>query len=63
MWQPIETAPKSGYIIGAWKEGKWHAREIWWDDSVEEWVDTISDRYLKPTHWAPTPGSANGEPK
>lgn len=54
-WQPIETAPKSGYIIGAWKEGKWHAREMWWDDSVEEWTDTMSDRYLKPTHWAPTP--------
>lgn len=58
-WLPIETAPKSGgYVIGAWKDGKWCAREMWWDASVDEWVDTQSDRYLKPTHWAPTPDSS-----
>lgn len=62
MWQPIETAPKNGYLIGAWKDGKWQAREMWWDDSVNEWTDTTSDRYLKPTHWAPTPDNSTAEP-
>lgn len=62
LWLPIATAPKQGYLIGAWKEGKWHAREMWWDDTVEEWTDTMSDRYLKPTHWTPTPENRRGEP-
>ncbi len=54
-WQPIETAPKKGYCIGAWLDGKWVAKHMWWDDSVEEWTDASSDRYLKPTHWMPLP--------
>jgi hypothetical protein len=54
-WQPIEIAPKFGYIIGAWKDGKWLAKEMWWDDTVEEWVDACSDRYCSPTHWMSLP--------
>ena len=54
-WQLIASAPKSGYIIGAWKDGKWHCREMWWDDSVEEWTDTMSDRYLRPIWWTSLP--------
>jgi hypothetical protein len=54
-WQPIETAPKSGYIIGAWKDGKWQAAQLWWDDMVEEWVHATGDHYVKPTHWMPLP--------
>lgn len=61
-WQPIETAPKRGYIIGAWKDGKWHAREMWWDDMHDEWTDTMGDHFLKPTHWIEWPGDAEQQP-
>lgn len=59
LWQPIETAPKRGYIFGAYQYGvdRWAAHCMWWDDSVEEWTDVYSDRYIKPTHWAPLPES------
>lgn len=57
MWQPIETAPKTGYICVAWKNGKWRFSEAWWDELYEEWTCTSSDRYLKPT-WAPLPDPA-----
>jgi hypothetical protein len=55
MWQLIETAPKTGAIIGIWKDGKWQAASLWWDDMVEEWTHTSGDHYCKPTHWMPTP--------
>ena len=56
VWRPIETAPKyEGLLIGAWKTGKWCVCEMWWDDQVDEWTDTFSDRYVYPTHWAPLP--------
>lgn len=54
-WQPIETAPKKGYIIGAWKDGKWCAAELWWDDQVGEWCHSTGDYYCHPTHWMPLP--------
>jgi hypothetical protein len=50
-WQDISTAPKDKRIIGVWKDGKWYAAELWWDDSVEEWTHTSGDYYCKPTHW------------
>jgi hypothetical protein len=55
MWQLIETAPKKDAIIGIWKDGKWQAASLWWDDMVEEWTHTSGDHYCKPTHWMPTP--------
>jgi len=57
-WLSIESAPKSGYIIGAWKDGKWQAAEMWFDDSVDEWTHTTSDRYMNPTYWVPVPTNA-----
>ncbi len=54
-WQPIETASKHGYIIGAWKDGKWQAAEVWWNDNEEEWNHTTGDHIVHPTHWAPLP--------
>lgn len=50
-WRDIATAPKNKRIIGVWKDGKWCAAELWWDDSVEEWTHTSGDYYCKPTHW------------
>lgn len=57
-WQSIESAPKIGYIIGAWLDGKWCCRQLWWDSAVDEWTDASSDRYCKPTRWVPSPPSA-----
>lgn len=54
-WQKIETAPKNQRIIGVWKDGKWQAAELWWDDMVEEWTHTSADYYCNPTHWMPLP--------
>ena len=55
-WQPIETAPKSGYIMGAWKEGgKWYCRELF--NEYDEWVCVASDLIYKPSHWMPLPSA------
>ena len=54
-WRPIESAPKGGYIMGAWKEGKWHCREMFLEN--DEWTCTMSDRIYSPTHWMPLPAA------
>lgn len=54
-WQPIETAPKSKRIIGAWLDGKWQVAELWYDDTVDEWTHTSGDYYCKPTSWMLSP--------
>lgn len=56
-WQPIETAPKSGYIVVGtqYAKGKWLVNYVFWDDLVEEWTDASSDRYIRPQVWAPQP--------
>jgi hypothetical protein len=61
-WLDIEGAPRSGYIIGAWKDGKWQAAQLWWDDSVEEWTHATGDHYVKPTHWMPLPEPPTSSP-
>lgn len=57
MWQPMETAPKSGYIVVGtqYAPGKWLVNYAWWDDNAEEWTDVHSDRLLSPHVWAPRP--------
>jgi hypothetical protein len=55
MWQPIETAPKHGYIVVGTKDGKWYFNTVWWNEQVEEWEDVSSDRYVRPSVWAPLP--------
>ena len=54
-WQPIETANKRDYIIGVWKDGKWQAAELWFNDAEEEWNHTTGDHICRPTHWMPLP--------
>lgn len=59
MWQPIETAPESGYIVGAWKDGtRWLVAVVF--NEYDEWVNIHSDMIHRPTHWAPLP-DAHGE--
>jgi hypothetical protein len=53
-WQPIETAPEAGYIIGAWLDGdRWRVAQVF--NENDEWVDVFSDRIHSPTHWMPLP--------
>lgn len=54
-WQPIETAPKSGYIMGAWQDGRWYCRQMFYEN--DEWVCAASDRIHIPTHWMSLPGA------
>jgi hypothetical protein len=57
-WHPIKTAPKSGYIIGAWKYGsRWVAAQVF--DEHDEWVDVHTDRIRTPTHWIKLPEDEN----
>lgn len=74
MWQPIETAPKTGrhilvcrnydpgfgYCDGEWQKGMTVAH--WFDDGFyPSWCD---DECLEPidvTHWMPLPAPPKGE--
>ncbi len=58
-WQPIETAPLSGYILGAWRDGShWRFAEVFSED--DEWVNVNSDCICSPTHWMPLPPANPG---
>jgi hypothetical protein len=53
-WRDIESAPKSGYIIGAWQDGRrWRFAQVF--NECGEWVDVFSDHIHQPTHWQPLP--------
>lgn len=54
-WKPINEAPKNKRIIGIWKDGKWCAAHLWWDDQAEEWTHTSGDYYCKPQYFMETP--------
>lgn len=54
-WQPIESADKSKRIIGIWKDGKWQAGELWFDDSIDEWTHTGGDYYCNPQYFVYSP--------
>lgn len=61
-WQPIETAPRSGYIVGAWRDGdRWRFAQVF--DEWGEWVNVHSDRIERPTHWTVLPDALGGERK
>jgi hypothetical protein len=60
-WQPIKTAPKEGWIIGAtsWGQqvGKLHQHVgpcEWYRDHFE-FANTDFDVFPRPTHWQPWP--------
>ncbi len=59
-WQPIETAPKDGQRIVAWRGApviiRWVEKfaEIYGDTS-EGWYEPELDRRAYPTHWIPLP--------
>ena len=64
-WQPIETAPKDGSSILAWREGWYRPIYVRWvlnpRTGTEFWNDEIEwDAYElenePPTHWLPMPG-------
>lgn len=49
-WQPIETAPRTGFHILLGAPGK-ATEEGYWDHDAEDW-----ECYFTPTHWQPLPG-------
>jgi hypothetical protein len=55
QWQPIETAPKGGWILG-FGDGPSTllcAYLMEWDG--EGWAEIYSDALMAPTHWMPLP--------
>jgi hypothetical protein len=55
-WQPIETAPKDGTEVLAWRGGRrgivrWHENSSYWD----EWHRPTAHCRVEPTHWMPLP--------
>lgn len=59
MWQPIQTAPESGYVVIGQRTGNGPER---WAFTVafmeyDEWVCRSSDRVWHPTIWAPMPAA------
>ena len=56
MWQPIDTAPKSGYIcVGTQYGTRWSFNYAWWDHVSEEWTDVYGDQALNPHVWCHAP--------
>lgn len=67
-WRDIESAPKArgedgqlGICVATPYGSRWAFNHAWWDDAVEEWTDISSDRYLKPTLWAPLPSQSTDQ--
>lgn len=62
-WQPIETAPKDGTWVLAYRPGiVEHARcqVLKWDDYEENWAIpgmAAVSRETPPTHWQPLPSA------
>jgi hypothetical protein len=61
-WQPIETAPKDGQTIVAFRNeiGKGAYTLIFWDDVEGQWAGLTAthEKMLakhQPTHWIPLP--------
>lgn len=52
-WQPIETAPKAGHIIGHWRGYK-RPCVMWWNVADGAW-ESWADRKETPSHWMPLP--------
>lgn len=55
MWQPIETAPKAGYIVVGTQiaVGKWIFNYVFCEN--DEWVDVSSNHIVRPDVWCPEP--------
>ena len=62
-WQPIETAPKDGTVILAWRDGWVKPTLLLWlahrDLEAPGWCpyerQPIRPRGSQPTHWMPLP--------
>ncbi len=55
-WQPIETAPKGGFILVISD-----VMEVsYYDESSETWVNSLCD-WIEPTHWMPLPESPDND--
>lgn len=59
-WQPIETAPKDGTHLLAYRPG-WHMAEAWWRADVPDagWggYGWFYPSWDQPTHWQPLPAA------
>lgn len=67
-WMPIETAPKDGTKIDAWRiepphEGGTRFIDVSWRDGAWQWYSDRDQEFIdldegnwKVTHWMPAPG-------
>jgi hypothetical protein len=57
-WQPIETAPKDGSVILAWRKHATIPMIVGFDPSYGEWEDVYNYNGVHVyhiTHWMPLP--------
>ena len=54
QWQPIETAPEGGSILG-WASGWAHPEVVVWDEKWRCWYDSDLEYGVTPSHWQPLP--------
>lgn len=63
-WQPIETAPKDGSHILAWRDSGVHLMR--WREQVQRWDEWhvgIKHLTIQPTHWMPLPAPPDHAPR
>lgn len=59
-WRKIETAPKDGKAVLAWRAG-WTPISTYWSKNWERWQADCCNRPVAPTHWMPLPEPPEAE--
>jgi len=64
MWQPIETAHQTPFLVMLCEEGRF-VHMGWYDKENNQWITVLkkegSDGVCYPTHWMPLPKPPKGE--
>lgn len=59
-WQPIETAPKDGTFVLAYRPCDPYFEPMYFNDGIWHWFDGDSPSF-QPTHWMPLPDPPGDE--
>lgn len=54
-WQKIETAPKDGTWVQAWKTHATRPLQVKWDAPYDAFENEAGDHVYHLTHWMPLP--------